>query len=233
MKAIAIMQPYFLPYIGYFQLMASVDKFVVFDDINFINRGWINRNRMLLNGASHTFTLPLRRASQNKLICEIERDDNQRWREGILRTIHHAYSRAPNYGKVSVLLETIVSYPAILLSEFLVNSLREISCYLSLELDIVNTSRQYQNVELKGQERILDICLQENADCYINPMGGIDLYDRSSFAERSIKLYFLNSRPTNYSQGEQGHIASLSILDVLMFNDVQSVSQLLKERDLV
>jgi hypothetical protein len=233
MKAIAIMQPYFLPYIGYFQLMASVDKFVVFDDINFINRGWINRNRMLLNGASHTFTLPLRRASQNKLICEIERDDNQRWREGILRTIHHAYSRAPNYGKVSVLLETIVSYPAILLSEFLVNSLREISCYLSLELDIVNTSRQYQNVELKGQERILDICLQENADCYINPIGGIDLYDRSSFAERSIKLYFLNSRPTNYSQGEQGHIASLSILDVLMFNDVQSVSQLLKERDLV
>jgi hypothetical protein len=188
---------------------------------------------MLLNGASHTFTLPLRRASQNKLICEIERDDNQRWREGILRTIHHAYSRAPNYGKVSVLLETIVSYPAILLSEFLVNSLREISCYLSLELDIVNTSRQYQNVELKGQERILDICLQENADCYINPIGGIDLYDRSSFAERSIKLYFLNSRPTNYSQGEQGHIASLSILDVLMFNDVQSVSQLLKERDLV
>lgn len=153
MKSISIMQPYFLLYIGYFQLIAAVDKFVVYDDVNFMKGGWINRNRILLNGTSYTFTLPLQRASPNKLICEIERDDNQRWHESILRTIHHAYNRAPNYPKVAVLLENVINFPAILLSEFLVNSLREIAHYLSLEVEIVHTSRHYTNAELNPQPR--------------------------------------------------------------------------------
>jgi hypothetical protein len=219
------MQPYFLPYIGYFQLMAAVDKFVVYDDVNFIKGGWINRNRILLNGASYTFTLPLHQASPNKLICEIERHDSQRWCEGILRTIHHAYSRAPNYDKVSVLLEKILSYPAILLSEFVVNSLREIARYLSLEVDIVNTSRQYQNVVLKGQERIFDICLQEGADCYINPIGGIEIYSEDVFQSKNIKLEFIRSKSFQYQQLGNEFISHLSIIDVMMFNSIEVIRE--------
>jgi hypothetical protein len=233
MKTIAIMQPYFLPYIGYFQLMAAVDKFVVFDDVNFINRGWINRNQLLLNGGAHTFTVPLRGASQNRRICEIELDDDQGWRGKLQRTIRQAYGTAPCYVQVSALLERVINYPSTRLDEFLLNSIRQIACYLSLEVEIVNTSRIYENAHLKGQERILDICRQERASRYINPIGGVGLYDRSSFSKQEIALYFLRSRPVSYPQGKGGHVAWLSIMDVLMFNEPAAVRRLLTETDLV
>lgn len=233
MKTIAIMQPYFLPYIGYFQLLAAVDKFVVLDDVNYINRGWINRNRLLLNGVAHTFTIPLRGASQNKLICEIELDDAQGWREKLLRTIRQAYVRAPCYVPVYTLMENLINYPSPRLDEFLLNSIREVVHYLSLKVEIVNSSRFYNNARLKGQERILDICRQERADVYINPIGGVNLYDRANFSKQDLSLYFLRSRPVIYSQGKSEHVPWLSIMDVLMFNEPTAVKQLLAEMDLV
>lgn len=233
MKTIAIMQPYFLPYIGYFQLLAAVDKFVLLDDVNYINRGWINRNRLLLNGVAHTFTMPLRGASQNKLICEIELDDAQEWRGKLLRTIRQAYVRAPCYVHVSTLMENLINYPSLRLDEFLLNSIREVVRYLSLEVEIVNSSRIYNNAHLKGQERILEICRQEQANIYVNPIGGVDLYDRTSFSKQDLSLYFLRSRPVSYSQGKGEHVPWLSILDVLMFNEPSAVRRLLAERDLV
>jgi len=233
MKSIAIMQPYFLPYMGYFQLMAAVDKFVVFDDVNFINRGWINRNRLLLNGDAHTFTIPLHGASQNRLICEIELDNDQSWRKKLLRTIRQAYGKAPCYAKVSALLESLIHYPSSRLDEFLLNSLREVVRYLSLGVEIVSTSRIYENAHLKGQERILDICRQERAHIYINPIGGVDLYDRASFSQQELSLYFLRSRPVSHSQGKGEHVPGLSIMDALMFNEPAGIRQLLNEMDLV
>ena len=233
MKTIAIMQPYFLPYIGYFQLLAAVDKFVVFDDVNFINRGWVNRNRLLLNGVAYTFTVPLRGASQNKLICELELDDGQNWRGKLLRTIRQAYGGAPCYAQVSILLENVINYPSIRLDEFLLNSLRQVLSYLALEVEIVSTSRSYKNAHLKGQERILDICRQEQADTYINPIGGVNLYDRSRFLKHNVPLYFLRSRPVNYCQGKVEHVAWLSIMDVLMFNEPAAVRRLFTEIDLI
>lgn len=227
------MQPYFFPYIGYFQLMAAVDTFVVFDDVSFINRGWINRNRLLLNDAPHMFTVPLRGASQNKLICEIELVDEQGWREKLLRTIRQAYGKSPYYVHVSALLESLINYPSIRLDEFLLNSLREIVRYLKLEVEIVSTSRVYKNAHLKGQERILDICRQEQANIYINPIGGMDLYDRAYFSKQEISLNFLRSRPISYSQGQTGHVESLSIIDVLMFNKLNTIQRLLTEIDLI
>lgn len=230
---LAIMQPYFLPYIGYFQLMAAVDKFVVLDDVNYINRGWVNRNRLLLNGVAHTFTVPLRGASQNRLICEIELDDAQGWRVKLLRTIRQAYGKAPCYAQAYPLMENLINYPSVRLDEFLLNSLREVACYLSLEVEIVASSRIYRNTHLKGQERILDICRQEQARIYINPIGGVDLYDRASFSKQDLSLYFLRSRQVGYTQGKGEHVPWLSIMDVLMFNETSVVRRLFTEIDLV
>jgi hypothetical protein len=233
MTKIAVMQPYFLPYLGYFQLMAAVDKFVVFDDVNFINRGWVNRNRLLLNGEAHVFTVPLRGASQNRLICELELADEQCWREKLLRTVQQAYGRAPCYAQVSLLLEKIINYPSVDLARFLLNGLREVSQYLCLEVEMVSTSRVYQNANLKGQERILDICRREGADAYINPIGGVELYDRTNFLEHGVRLQFLQSRTVDYVQGKGEHVPWLSIMDVLMFNKPDTVRRLLTEHDLV
>src|SRR6266481_95426 len=233
MRSVAIMQPYFLPYIGYFQLLAAVDKFVVLDDVNYINRGWVNRNRLLLNGVAHSFTVPLRGASQNRLICDIELVGEQGWRDKLMRTIRQAYGQAPCFAQVSALLESMVNYPSVRLDEFLLNSLCEIVRYLSLEGEIVSTSRVYKNANLKGQERILDICRQERADVYINPIGGVVLYDRPSFLQQGIQFYFLRSRPVSYPQGKGEYVPWLSILDVLMFNEPLAVRQQLAEMDLV
>ena len=233
MKSIAIMQPYFLPYIGYFQLIAAVDKFVIFDDVNYINHGWINKNRLLLNGVAHTFTVPLRGASQNKLIHEIELDDSQRWRAKLLRTISQAYGKAPCYEPAMALLENLIHYPSHQLDAFLLHSIQKTAHYLSLKTEIVSTSRIYHNAHLKGQERILDICRQEQAHIYINPIGGVDLYNRDYFLDNKVNLKFLRSRPIAYSQKSHDHVPWLSIMDVLMFNEADALRKLLTEIDFV
>ncbi len=233
MKTIAIMQPYFLPYIGYFQLMAAVDKFVLFDDVHYINRGWINRNRLLLNGEAHTFTVPLQGASQNKLICDIELADDEGWRDKLLRTIGQVYVKAPCYAEIAPLMGRLIRYPTRRLDDFLLNSLRELAQYLALDVMIENTSRIYHNAQLHGQERILDICKQEQANRYVNPIGGESLYDRASFDAQGVELKFLRSRPLSYPQGKGDFVPWLSILDVLMFNPQPEVRRLLAEMDMI
>lgn len=227
---LAIMQPYFLPYIGYFQLIDAVDKFVIFDDVNYINRGWINRNRLLLNGSEHMFTIPLRGASQNKLICEIELAD-EGWRNKMLRTIQQAYSKAPCYEDASELMANIINAPVNRLDDFLFNSIKAVAGYLDIEAEIERTSRIYRNAHLKGEERILDICRQEHATVYVNPIGGTELYAKERFQEQGIQLSFLRPRPITYSQGKGEFVPWLSILDVLMFNERSAVRELLAERD--
>jgi hypothetical protein len=227
------MQPYFMPYIGYFQLMAAVDEFVVFDDVNYINRGWINRNRLLLNGVAHTFTVPLSGASQNKLICEIELVPGQAWREKLLRKVRQAYCKAPFYEQVFVLLTAVINYPTNRLDAFLLNSLRTIANYMAIQTEIVASSRVYSNATLKGQARILDICRQEKADSYINPIGGTALYDRAEFVRQGVTLQFLQSRHIGYPQGNNTFVPCLSILDVLMFTGSSQVRQMLLEMDLI
>jgi hypothetical protein len=230
---IAIMQPYFLPYLGYFQLMAAVDKFVVLDDVNFINKGWINRNRLLLNGRAHTFTVPLKGASQNRRICDIDLVDEPFWREKLLKTIRQAYAKAPCFDEMFSLIEHIVNFPARQLNEFLLNSLREMARTLQLSVDIVESSRSYGNADLKAQARIIDICKREGATTYVNAIGGTELYDRQAFAKQGIGLHFLQPYPVDYPQNSATHVPWLSMLDVLMFNPVQIVRDLLHQRELV
>lgn len=233
MKTIAIMQPYFLPYLGYFQLIAAVDKFVVLDDVNFIQRGWINRNRMLMNGAPHLFTLPLRGASQNRLICDLELVDDGAWRNKLLRTLHQAYGRAPYYAQVSGMLDDMLGFPSVRLDLFLLHSLQLVMRYLGLDTALEPTSRSYGNAGLSGEQRIIDICRREGASDYINPIGGVGLYQGAHFEREGIALHFLQSRPVIYPQGKNQHISGLSIIDVLMYNAPVAVQHLLKEKDLL
>lgn len=228
---IAIMQPYFLPYIGYFQLMATVDKFVVLDDACFKKKGWINRNRILLNGKPHTFTIPLRGASQNLRICDLELAQESLWREKLLKTIQQAYCKAPCFTEVFELIVKIVNFPSRNLDAFLLNSLYEVTNLLKLDVKIIKSSRIYGNANLKAEERILNICKREGATEYVNAIGGANLYDKATFAKEGIHLSFIESRPNEYKQYNAPHVSSLSILDVLMFNNVQRVRQLLCQKE--
>lgn len=224
---LAVMQPYFLPYIGYWQLVNAVDRFVVFDDVNFINRGWINRNRILVNGQACLFTIPLSGASQNRRINEIELAADDKWRDRLLKTVSHAYARAPEFGAVVPLLEGLVRNTERQLSRFLLNSLTAIAEALGIATEFVPSSTIYQNSDLKGQERIIDICRREAAAFYVNLPGGKDLYHRPDFDSANVTLSFLRPTPPAYPQFGGDFIPNLSVVDALMFNSPGQIREML------
>jgi hypothetical protein len=230
---IAIMQPYIFPYIGYFQLINAVDKFVIYDDVNFINKGWINRNRILVSGQAHLFTVPLKDASQNKLIFEVELSTGDPWRKKLLKTIQQSYQKAPNYPTVFPLIEGIVNFETSSVTELIIYGLREICAYMGIQTEIVPSSRIFNNTILKGQDRILDICKQEKARRYINPIGGMELYEKEKFEKEGVQLNFIQSMASPYSQFKNAFVPWLSIIDILMFNDRDFINKLLKEFELL
>ncbi|NBA75204.1 hypothetical protein GOQ04_06580 [Emticicia sp. ODNR4P] len=230
---LAIMQPYIFPYIGYFQLIKAVDKFVIYDDVNFINRGWINRNRILVNGKDSLFTIPLKEASQNKLINDIDVNWDDAWKSKWLKTLEQSYKKAPFFQQVLPIIEQTLGQEKTIFSEIIVENLRLINAYLGITTEIISSSSIYQNTELKAQTRIVDICLQEKANHYINPIGGIELYQKEVFEEKGIQLNFIKSKPVQYPQLKNEFVPWLSILDVLMFNSVEQIQTFLDSYELV
>lgn len=169
---VGIMQPYFFPYIGYWQLMNAVDKYVVFDDVNYINRGWINRNRILFHGNPKYFNLPLIGASQNKLINEIRVNPDKKLVNRNMRIIEEAYKKAPYFEEAYLLIKEIMRTEGETAVEFIVDSFQHLCVYLGIETERLLSSEIEKDNTLKGQEKILNICQILGADKYINPIGG-------------------------------------------------------------
>lgn len=230
---IAIMQPYIFPYIGYFQLINAVDKFIIYDDVNFINKGWINRNRILVNGKDSLFTIPLKEASQNKLINSIEVNWDSAWKSKFLKTIEQSYKKAPYYQQVLPLIEGLLNTEKSIFSEIIFENLTQVCQYLEIKTEIVPSSSIYHNTHLKAQERIIDICVQEKTDTYINPIGGLELYDKAAFQAIGKELFFIKSKAIRYTQFKNEFVPWLSIIDILMFNSPEHISTLLNDYELV
>lgn len=229
-----IMQPYIFPYIGYWQLIHAVDQFVVLDDVNYITRGYINRNSILINGKEHKFTIPVKKLSQNKLIYESELNFTKEDREKFLKMIYLAYKKAPEFDSVYSLLETIINNDTQDLTDFIVYSMMKICGYLSIDTKIVKSSELEKRSGVKAQERIIEICRYLGADTYINPCGGHDLYSGDRFRQENMSLYFLTPRMSEitYKQFGNSFVSYLSIIDLLMFNSVEKMQFFLKKYDL-
>ena len=222
---LGIMQPYFMPYIGYFQLMKAVDKYVVYDDVNYIKGGWANRNHILINGEKEMFTVTLQKASQNKLFNEIVIGDDFK---KLMKTLQMNYSRAINFDQTMVLMERIISFPNKQLAVFIANSFREILSYLSVETEILMSSEIPKDNSLRGKDKIIQICEILGADTYYNAVGGKNLYDQEEFREHGITLNFVDSLPQVYSQlHTREFVSGLSMVDVLMNNTKDEVNRLL------
>jgi hypothetical protein len=213
---IAIMQPYLLPYIGYWQLIKAVDKFVIFDDVNYINKGYVNRNNILVKGEPYQFTLELLGASQNKLINEIQIGNNS---NKILKTIENNYKKSPYFKNTFPLLEDIFYHPEKNLAKFIGYSLKRISNYLKINTKFIYSSEIEKNNNLKNQEKIIDICKKLNAKKYINLIGGRELYEEEEFISKNIELYFIDTKLTKYHQFKYKFQPFLSVIDIMMFNN--------------
>ena len=219
-----------MPYIGYWQLIKAVDTYVVYDDVNYINRGWINRNNILISGSSYMFTIKLKQASQNKLINEIEiLDDFSK----LKKQIEFAYKKAPYYDNINVLLNKIFDYPNKNLSDFLLNSMRVICEYLNINTTLIKSSDVKKDNTLHAESKILDICSVLKADEYYNAIGGQSLYNKDKFKTNGIVLKFLKPEIMPYKQFKNDFVAGLSIIDVLMFNSPEEINTMLDRYELV
>lgn len=223
---LAIMQPYFFPYIGYWQLINTVDVFILFDDVQFIRHGWVNRNRVLKHGGGWQYiTVPLAKHSMNEKIKNIYAHSVADWKLQVLRQLEHynyaKRNKAPFYNEVLELL--IRTFSKISLDEKVttINALiiKEICSYLDISTTILISSEQqfnYESVQDAG-DWALKIAEQMNADEYMNPIAGKDIFNPEKFQLSNIKLSFLRSDDINYNQGGVFE-PWLSIIDVLMFN---------------
>ena len=225
-KSVAIMQPYFLPYIGYFQLIASVNEFVVYDNIKYTKKGWINRNRFLSNARDETFSLPLQKDSDQLFVCERKLAESFN-RKKLLNQIHGAYAKAPHFSSVFPVFERIIEFQDRNLFWFIYNSLLEICEYIGLDTRFKVSSKISIDHELKSAQKVIAICKATKAQKYVNPIGGLDLYRTDMFLAEGIELQFLKSRNIEYSQFGEKFVPWLSIIDVLMFNSREAAKLLI------
>lgn len=219
---LAIMQPYFLPYIGYFQLVAAVDLFILYDNIKYTKKGWINRNRLLRNGEDVLFSLPLKTASDSLDVCERELSAAFD-RSKLLNQFNGAYRSAPYFDPTFAMLEQVVRYEDGNLFRFLRHSIVITCAHIGIATEIKVSSEIAINHELKSQEKVIALCGAVGASTYVNSIGGMELYSKEAFREKGIDLKFIKPKPFEYPQFGAPFVPWLSIVDVLMFNSLDTV----------
>lgn len=246
-------QSYFFPYLGYFQLINAVDKFNLYDNLNFISRGWVNRNNILLNnGNVFMITVPLANRSSFIKIRDLEIDDlngSMKWRHKICKTIYDNYKRALMFGEMYPFLESLIHHPTKHLSELNSNSVIQICKYLSINTTIETNPDIYQHIEslllnekyisenygnLETKEiRLIEICRFEKADTIYNSIGGTSFYSKDKFGKYGVNVRFLKMKEIAYKQHDNPFVPNLSIIDVLMFNSRTRVQEMLREYELI
>lgn len=232
-KIVGIMQPYFMPYIGYWQLLNAVDEYVIYDDVNFIKGGWINRNRILLNGQPSYINVPMIGASSFKHINEISVNNDERIINKTLKTIAAAYSKAPYYEVVYPLIEKMFKCKKESLSSFIWYSTIIVCEYLDIDTKIVLSSNLEKNVKLKGQDKVIAICKELGASDYYNAIGGQELYSYEAFESEGINLNFVETNKIEYSQFDNEFVPYLSMIDIMMFNSKEEIKEMLSQYRLI
>lgn len=233
MKTVSIMQPYFFPYIGYWQLINSADTFVIYDDVQFIKSGWINRNRILTKSGVQFINLPVKGIGSSKLITDIDIDDDAtRWRK-LSTKIKMTYSGCSSFKEVEEIVDGIIDYRTPKAADYLDTLIRTIARELSINTEILRSSELNLDTGLKGEERVIGVCRLLEADRYINMIGGVDLYNPQHFLNYGIEIKFLKPAIYCYPQYNDVFVPSLSIIDVMMFNGIQNTKKMLEGFELV
>jgi len=233
-KKIAIMQPYFMPYIGYFQLINSVDMFVIYDNIQYTKKGWINRNRILSNGKDHLITLPIKKDSD--YLDVVKRELSKSWEKDkskMLNIIKSSYGKSPYFQETFELISKCLNNSEVNLFKFIYDSIVLMNDHLEIKTPIIISSTIDTDHTLKSQDKVLSLCKEQNADIYINSIGGVELYNKETFKQNNIELNFIKSNPIQYTQFNNEFVPWLSIIDVMMFNSRDQIKEYLNNYTLI
>ena len=233
MKKVAVMQPYLFPYIGYWQLINAVDEFVLLDDVQYIQRGWINRNRILLAGRDHLFSFSVcKDAQQKKINQRFFSEEYPAEREKFLRMLQCAYAKAPFFRSAFAVIEQSLAFSTMNVATGVGDNLKILADYLHIPTSFRYASTIDCDKSLKAQDYILALTKQLNADVYLNLSGGTSLYDKDVFLRQKIQLFFLQTVPQEYKQFANEFIPFLSIIDVMMFNSPETIKKMLGRYEL-
>lgn len=234
---LAIMQPYFLPYLGYFSLIKHTDEFILFDTVQFIRHGWIERNRILKpsNGWQYIM-VPLKKHSRETIIKDIEINNDQQWKEKILAQLQHYKKQAPYFSNVIDILNEIFSKEYATIVDLNLASLKTVCYYLGINTPIQVFSLMNIDIEPANapDEWALNICKAlGNVDEYWNPPGGQSFFNKKKYENADINLKFHSAILTDYDQKRNVFEPGLSIIDVMMFNSVDEINKMLDNYELI
>lgn len=234
---IAIMQPYFFPYIGYFSLIKNTDQFILFDTVQYIRHGWIERNRILKPQEGWQYVqAPLIKHSKNTLIKDIQIKTEDDWKEKIIRQLEHYKKKAPYYNEVINTVRLALDLETNSIVKLNENTLKVVCNYIGIDLNIHILSKMDITIEVANapDEWALNICKSiDGAKEYWNPEGGIEFFNRNKYSEANIKINFLKMNLDSYSQKRNEFEAGLSIIDVMMFNSPQEIRKMLDNYELI
>ena len=254
---LAIMQPYFMPYIGYFQAIAAVDKYILYSNLTFIKEAWMNRNRLLMrDGTIVLATVPIRSKSSHTMIYDVEIDNSKPWKEKLLRTLQMCYSRKPYYDETYPLIVDLLAPDYNLLKDLNAATTIGIARHLGINTQIEADNSRYLPMEhtlqyiesdysllphlerthpIRKVARVIEMCRREGADHFINAIGGQQLYSKDEFAQYGIRINFVQTNPIQYRQDTKTgeFVPNLSIIDVLMNNGREGTQLLLTQYTLV
>jgi len=230
---IGIMQPYFLPYLGYFSLIKHTERFILLDSVQFSKQGWIERNRILKPGSGWMYILvPLIKHSQDTKIRDIRIKNALDWRNTIFRQLEHYKKRAPFYRDTIEVLKTAFNIETESIVQLNAHVLKTVCGYIGVGLNLDILSEMHLSIgDVKASDEwALKICKAlGNVSEYWNPEGGLKFFDRSKYYIAGIDIKFLSINIQKYSQSRPEFEASLSIVDMMMFNKPEKINKMLDD----
>ncbi|MFP5080822.1 WbqC family protein [Pedobacter sp. JCM 36344] len=229
---IAIMQPYFFPYVGYYSLIKHSQKFLIFDKVQFIRHGWIDRNRILkpIEGWQY-IQVPLLKHPREAQIKDIEIRNSEPWRDKLKAQLTHYKKRSPYYSQCMEVIDSALSIQTESIVELNEHILKTTCKYLNIDLDIAtfsNLDLQIEDVQAPD-EWALNISLAMGFETYINPPGGMDFFNREKYHDHGVDLIFLSNNMQKYSQMRTSFENGLSIIDLMMFNNVDNINLIIDD----
>lgn len=236
MRKVAIMQPYFFPYIGYFSLIKHTDEFMIFDSVQFIRHGWIERNRILKQGGGWLYVkVPLKKFDQKTFIQDVEIDNSQDWKAKILAQLQVYKKVAPFYNQTKALVDDIFKddYTNIVTLNKVI--MEKICSYIGFHPNITVYSELDLEIEppQAPDEWALNICKAlSDVGEYWNQPGGASFFDKSKYDAANLDLKFIHVSLEQYDQKNEAFEPGLSILDVLMFNSPEKINEMLDNFEL-
>lgn len=226
MSKLAILQPSYIPWIGYFEQIVNVDIFVFYDDVQYTKNDWRNRNKIKTLDGSSWLSIPIK-SSTSKKINEVLIDDTKNWQTKHLKSLKQYYSKSKYFEDIYPLLEKNINSDINSISTLSIDIIKDIVKYLKIDTKFYLSS----DLDIGGDKnnRLINICKHFNASSYYTGLAAKDYIDEELFKKNNIELVYQEYKHPSYEQLHGDFLPYLSIIDLLFNHGRDSKKIITKE----